>query len=518
MGILARPLSADAGLGRALQDDLYSDYRPTTTAGVRITPDTAMGMSGVYACTTLITEDIAKVPLQMFEDQGKAGVSETDNNPLSDLLQHQPNDYQSAFEFREMLTGFSLLRKFGIAEIIPGPRGPVDQLIPLHPDLVREQVLPNGQRRYPYRDPKLNFQERVLLADEVFILRGKHGASVFDYARESMALMLATEQFAGFLFSRGAKFQGVVQAPKAFANDTVRGAIRKGLDEYAIGGRRAGRPLLLEDGMTWVNAGMTSSDAELMESRKWSLREVCRWFRVQPSKVADLENYKYATVEAENINYVTDTLLSWAIRWEQAIRRDLIIAKGRFFARHNLDSLLRGDAAARAQAWALAIMWGWMTRNEVRAKENMNPIDGLDEPLTPSNMQIGSDGKPMGPVALVGGRLSETLAPAARGQLRLLASDAASRVVRRETAALAKIAERAAGDRDSFRSGVDSFYAEHAEHVAAALHIPEHVARQYAHDQRAGLLGAGETPTEEWSIERVRRLAALAMDQEALAA
>jgi HK97 family phage portal protein len=414
-----------------------------------------------------------------------------------------------------MLTAFALLRKFGIAEIIPGPRGPVDSLVPLHPDLVREDVTTSGQHRYWYSDPKKNFQERPLLSDEVFVLRGKLGRSILDFAKDSLGAQLATERFQGLLFSRGAKFAGVVSHPKLL-QDPTRTAIRAALDEYAIGGPRAGRPLLLEDGMTWENAAMTSAEAQMVENLKWGLLQVCRWFRVQPSKVQDLSDAHYANVEQAAIDYVVDTILSWAIRWEQAIRRDLIINKVRFFARHNLEGLLRGDSQARAAFYSLAIMWGWMTRNEVRAKENLNPLKGLDDPLTPLNMgvgRIGPDGKPAAMLLL-----PETIPNAARGQLKLLASDLADRIIRRETAAIGKLAERSGSDAGAFAKGVEEFYAEHANHVAGALHVPVSVAKRYASDQRQALLADGPAVMDDWPVDRAAYLTSLAMDQEELAA
>lgn len=501
--------------GRAWWSDFwYSDPGHSTGAGVRVNADSVMGIPAVYACTTIISEDIAKVPLQMFEDMGDKGRRRASNHPIDDVISEEPNPYQTGIEFKEMMQAFALLRKFGLAEILPGPRGAVDTLWPLHPDLIREErSLVTGMPRYIYRDPKNNFAERTILSDEAFVIRGKLSRSVLDYAKDSLGLELAMDRYQGFLFSRGVKAQGAVTVPKPFANDTIRRGVRKGLDEYSIGGSRAGRPLLLEDGMTWQNVSISNHDAQYDAIRTAGLRQVCRWFRMQPSKVADLADYHYATIEAENINYVTDTLLSHAIRWEQAIRRDLIGNKTKFYARLNLDALLRGDTKSRADAHAIAVQWGWLTRNEVRALENRNPIKGLDEPLTPMNMSrraTDNQQQPTGPTNV------SDLTPVGRGHLKLIASGVAERLVRREHAAVSKLAAKTDGQ--TFREGLEAFYTEHAEEVARDLALPAAQARKYAREQRTAVLADGPMVMDTWLEDRVTHLTDLAMEKTEIAA
>jgi len=497
MGLLAPVLAASPA--SAADDRYYPGGSYSSGGSGGVAADSAMTIPAFYDGVTLISEDIGKVPLQIFEDLGDAGRRRTTNHPLGNILSKAPNEYQTAIEFREMLTAFAILRKFGIAEVIPGPRGPVDQLVPLHPDCVREAQRPH---RYLYADPKLNGQERTILADEAFVLRGKLGKSVLEFASQSLMVEQATERYAADLFGRGARFQGVLQHPRA-ASDGVRRGLRKALDETSVGGPRSGRPLLLEEGMTWQSVSLTSKDAEFLATRQFGIRQIARWLRVPPHKLADLADSNYSNIEQESINYVTDTLLSWAVRWEQAIWRDLILGKDRFYARHNLDGLLRGDFATRAAGYAQAIQWGWMTRNEVREKENFNPIAGLDEPLTPMNMTSDPSGQP--PLA----DLLE-LSPSANGQLRLLAADAASRVIRREMGTIVKLTERAQGNEDAFRASVEAFYAGHADDVAGSLHIPEHVALAYAAEQRNAVV-AGTANIDDWPVDRVAHLADLAM-------
>lgn len=502
-------------LGRILaiapQDDYWYESRGmASTAGARVDMGSAMTWSGMFAAVSYVSEDIGKVPFGMFE-RLESGKREAPNHWLHDKLHDQPNSTQTAFEFFEMMTAFAILRGAGIAE--QRGRGLRDmEIMPLHPDLLVRNTARSGVLRYDYRDPLRRGEVRTIEADRLVRLNGRLGRGIIDVARDSIGLQLALQSSAGYMFSRGARHQGVISRPPNMPwDDSTRGAFRTAIGEYAAGGPREGRPLLLEDGMTWQNASMTATEAEQLGQMRWGITEASRWVRIPPHKLYELERSTNNNIDRQSIDYVVDSLLGWTIKWRQTVYRDLlpVTERSRFFAEANLDALLQGDPTARSQAYALAISWGWMTRNEVRAKENLNALKGLDDPLTPLNMTGAGVSVAYGP-----GRIPE----ATRGHLRLLASDAASRVVRREVAAIGKLAERAAGDQAAFRTGVDEFYGDHGAYVASALHIPEPDARRYARIQRAELLSDGPVVMDAWLVDRVEALANLAMQQDALTA
>lgn len=515
MSFIGRTL-ASAGTVIPFTSDNTDPYFRRSGAGISampVTPDRAMAIPAVYGCTTVVSEDIAKVPLQMFQ-QGDGEKAVARDHPVYDLLHDQPNEYQTAIEFREMMTAFALNRDIGgVAEIIPGPRGPVDQLIPLHPDLlVRETKRTSSGAAivYRYQDPVLQ-RERTLTSDEVFVLRGRFGRSVLGYAREAFGAQLAMQRFQSQAWTRGPRHTGVIQRPKDAPkwSDTARGNFRAAIDEYMGEGERAGRPMLLEDGMTWASAGLTMQDAQFVETLQHGVADVCRFYRVPQHKVQELLRSTNNNIEQQSIDYVTDSLLGWAVRWEQAIRRDLILAKGRFFAEHNLDGLLRGDAKTRAEAYSLAIMWGWMTRAEVRQRENLNPIDGLEEPLQPGNMVVvGQDG-----VARPTQAPPQPSSPATVAHLRLLTRDAASRVVRKEVALLAKLALHTGGKGDEWRSGVRALYLEHAEFVARLLHVPDAVAEAYCQQRAARFVEDGPVGLDDFDTATVESLTASTLER-----
>lgn len=443
-------------------------YRRSGAGEVSVTADTAMTVSAVYACIRVISEDIASVPLQVFERRGESK-SVSDNHPLYDLLHDQPNDIQTAMEFREMLTAFAMLRGFGIAEKVAGPRGFVDQLKPLHPDLIRRETTSTGRLRYQYRDPMRNYDERPLLPEDVFIVKGPFGQSILQYARRTIGLALRMYEHADTAFGRAARPTGALTHPKSLT-DTARKNLRLALDEFATGGELSGKPLLLEEGMEWQQLGLSMKDAEFLDTFKWSVPEIARFFRVPLHKIQDLTRSTNNNIEQQSVEYVTDAVRPWAERWEGSIRRDLIIAPRRFFAEHNLEGLLRGDIETRYAAYAVARQWGWLSVNDIRAKENLNPIEGGDDYLVPLNM-TSSDGTTLA--------FAQPPSVQALGYLRTLVRDAAARVVRKEQAALARLEKQTGGTGDDWREGVREFYAEHERFVASVLRIPDEAAERY---------------------------------------
>jgi HK97 family phage portal protein len=501
MGDLGMVLGADKGVA----DYWYEPQGMATLAGIYVSPEGAMKISAVYASVRTIAETLASVPLHMYQRIGDGGGKrEARNHPLEDLIARRPNHYQTALEFREMLSAFALLRKFGIAEIRAGDRGPVDQLVPLHPDLVREETLPDGTRRYRYRDPLQSNAERILLDDQVFVLRGPFGKSVLDYARENFGLAMALERAAAALMGRGVRAQGVLQHPKLLS-DKARENLRKGLDEYGAGGAKEGRPMLLEEGMEWQSVSITPEQAQFLDSRRFSVADIARWFRVPLHKIGELTRSTNNNIEHQGLEFVTDTMMPWAERWEQAISRDLILAPQTYFAEHNLDGLNRGDLLGRYQAYAIGRQWGWLATNDILRRENMNPIAGGDDDyLTPMNMTTGADGQ-----------ASVAFAPRpsvqALGYLRVMVRDAAGRSVRKESAAIAKIAERTGGSGAAWTAGIREFYAEHATFVATLLKLGEEDAQAYCAG-RLELL-AGQASGDDPETERIGQLAALAISR-----
>jgi HK97 family phage portal protein len=381
----------------------YQPITGLTLSGQRVTPDSSLRTAAVYACVRVLTETIASLPLIVYRREDNGGKTRARNHPLFTLLHDQPNNWQTAYEFIEMMQGHLELRGNAYAEIIPGRRGFVDQLIPLHPDKVEVEVLKNGQLDYLYRERPGNI--RRIEQDMMFHVRGWGsngyvGASPIALAAEAVGMSLAAQEYGARFFENDASPGGVLEHPGTLKDDAATERMRKSWQE-AHTGKNRGKIAILEEGLKYTKIGLTNKDAQFLESRKFQAEEIARIFRVQPHKIGLLDKATFSNIEHQAIEFVVDTIRPRVRRWEQAIQRDLILQKGTFFAEFLIDGLLRGDIKSRYEAYKIALGGAgspaFMRVNEVRVTENMNPIgpEG-DQLVTPMNVQPQPPVKPNG--------------------------------------------------------------------------------------------------------------------------
>lgn len=386
IGSLLRPLAATW----APDDDRwYAPLTPLSQAGVPVNPETALRLAAVWACVRIIAETVATVPLPVYERLSDGGKERVRRHPLYDVLHDRPNRWQTSFEWREMMTGHAVLRGNAFSRIVPGPRGPVDQLIPLHPDRVRVEQLDNGDLRYEVR--RQDGTTYRLLQDEMFHLRGLSsdgisGLALTAYAQESFGTALAAEGYAARFYSQDGSPGGVLET-EATLGPTAYQNLTQSWKQAHTGPKGWHQPAILEQGLKWHQIGLSPEDAMLIDQKKWSVADCARWFRMPPHMIGDHERgAAYASVEQQALDFVVFTMTPWFVRWEQRLNSDLVLAPQRFFVEFLLDGLLRGDIESRYKAYAVGRNWGWLSANDVRRSENMNPIEDGDEYLRPLNM------------------------------------------------------------------------------------------------------------------------------------
>jgi HK97 family phage portal protein len=401
-----RRLAAQRGIfGHTLRDgpagpgdDFW--YGPAPLAGsgpLAVTPQSALQVSAVFACVRVLAETIASLPLVLYRRKAGGGKERAIDHPLYDVLHNTPNNWQTSVDWRQQLQGYLALRGSALCEIRQGPRGAIDRLLPLHPDRVRVEQRDDGAI-IAYVQPKgAAAVERVLTQEQLFRLNGLSsdgitGLSVVGVARRAFGLALSAEAHGAAFFNRGAKPAGILSHPGQLS-PAARARLRANWDDMTSGIDNAGRTAVLEEGMTWQAVGMTSADAEFLATRKFMVSDICRWFRVPPHMVQDLERATFSNIEHQSIDFVVHTIRPWLVNWEQAITRDLITDPEQYVAEFLVDGLLRGDSASRVAVYNSGLANGWMTPNEVRALENLNPVDGGDELRAPLNM-APADGPP----------------------------------------------------------------------------------------------------------------------------
>ena len=393
-----RPRASNPG---PLDDFWYSGTPYQTNAGVMVNPTTAMRVTAVYACVRLLSETGGSVPCQFFRRMENDTKELATEHALYNILLNRPNEYQTAFEFWEQVIRCCGVRGFFYAEIVLDRLGQVAELRPLHPDRVTQERLIDGNIRYRYLD--LVGNERLFLPKELFRVMyyteedGMTPISPIKANADSVGITEAAERFAASYFGNSAVPGGALESDGKL-NSEARSEIAASWNRAHRGPDRAGKIAVLDQGLKFKQITINNEDSQLLETRQWQLTDICRIYRVPPHLVQDLTRSTFKNIEHQSLDFITHTMRPWYRRIEAAISRDLLIPdEGKnYFARFNLTDLLAADAKARADLYASGIQNGWMTRNEARKFENLNPLDDLDEPLMPSNLR-GINDPPPGP-------------------------------------------------------------------------------------------------------------------------
>ena len=348
-----------------------------TFAGVGVDPETALTYSAIYSAVKIISETIASLPLITYRRAPDGGKIRIDEHPISPVLARRPNSWQTHFEFIEMMQGHVLLRGNAYAQVLTA-NGRVSELIPLHPARIEPRMESSGPV-YQYTKPDGDIV--IFPAEEIFHLRGLssnglHGLSPIAAARESIGLGMAAQEHGARLFGQGARPAGVLTHPGKLDQPTS-DRIRQSWERAYGGLSNAHSVAVLEEGMQFERVQLTSEDSQWIESRKFQIEEIARFYRIPLHKMNSMERATFSNIESQAIEFVSDTIIPWVRRWEETILRDVFtLTRDRaVFAEFLIGELLRGDTESRYKSYAIAKQNGWMNSNEIRALENMNPID-----------------------------------------------------------------------------------------------------------------------------------------------
>lgn len=359
-------------------------------SGITLRGDQPLTLSAVWACTRVISEALASVPAQIIERRGDSRVP-VEMHPAHWLLNTSPDEEIPAVSFREALTAHALLWGNGYAEIQRQTNGMPAALHLLQAHRVRPMRTDAGELVYEYRDEDGSLA--VLPSADVFHFRGlgydgRIGYSVVNLARQSLGLSAALEAFGAGYFGNGTHPSGVLTTDTKLDKTQIE-QLREEWERVHKGARRAGKTAILGGGIKWASLTVPPEDAQFLESRRFQILEVCRWFRVPPHMLAELERATYSNVEQMQIEFVTHCLLPWARRFEAEANLKLLgrNQRGRLTVRLNLDGLLRGDIKTRYEAYSIGRQNGWLSANDVRRLENMNPVAGGDDYHVQVNMQ-----------------------------------------------------------------------------------------------------------------------------------
>lgn len=387
--------------GASLEDPHVSIDRGTTlfdmlggrqsASGKRVNQRTARRYSAVYSAIDMISGWVGVLPLNLYQRRSdRRGKDLVRTHPGSRLSRESPNREMSAIDYKTATQGHLLTRGNKYAEIQTSG-GQLEALWPLHPDKVE---LVRDQQGTPFYRVRVGAEAEILDFDQVLHIRGlglsgREGWSPIKLARESIGLGLATEEFGSRFFGNNSTPRGVLSVPDEL-NPEGRKKLKKGWQRAQGGLENAHRVAVLEHGIEWQQIGLSAEDSQFLETRRFQVREIARWFKIPPHKLRDMQAGEPNSLDEQNLEFLQDTLEPWLVRWEQAFTNQLLTPSERddgLFFEFDRNAVLQADSEGRASMYQARFNTGSMTPNEIRAKENENPLpEGGDEAYLQVNM------------------------------------------------------------------------------------------------------------------------------------
>lgn len=367
-----------------------------TKSGVSVTAQSAMRVGAVYACVRIIAGAVATIPLHIKKRIDERTREDASDTKLWELMQRKPNRWQKPHQFRRYLQSCVLLKGNAYCHIVRS-RGDVIELLPLDPDRMKIEQNNDLSLKYIYQRPNggfTDFDQKEIFHLFGMTLDGIRGVTPITYARETIGLSLAMEDHGAKTFKNGARVGGTLEHPQKLSDEAYN-RLKASTDEFRAGGAQEGKDYILEEGMKYNRISMTSADAQWIESRSFSRSDIAMFFGVPPHMIGVTEKTTSwgSGIEQQSNGFVAFTLEDHLTMWEQGITIDLTTDR-QIFARFNRSALVRGDIKTRWGAHAVALQWGAVSPNEVRAVEDMNPREGGDQFYEPPNTAGGEKPEP----------------------------------------------------------------------------------------------------------------------------
>ena len=340
---------------------------PIVRSGVNVTEQSALAISTVYACVYKIASTISSLGLEIYVRDGR-NVEIANQHPAYNLITSEPNEYQNAYDFWENVMASALMYGCGYAVIERNARGYAERLVPVsYYDVDVKEV--DGERVFVIRD------YGAVTQDNMLEISNMNRMSPIRLHRENMGLAKAAQDFGSEYFGQKGQMTGVLASDQPLRKEQM-DVIQNSWNQSAM---NAGTKLL-PFGFKYQRITITPDEAQFIETRKFQAEEICRIYSVPPSLVQLETQTTFNNVEQQNLQFARHTISPWAKRIEQEIDRKLIQSFERpdIYSKFSMDDLYRGDLAARTNYYQQMLSSGVVSINEVRRKENMNPVEGGD--------------------------------------------------------------------------------------------------------------------------------------------
>ena len=358
-----------------------------TDAGVVMDHDNSLRQSTVWACVQYLTKSVAQIDWNVVRELENGDVVPVPSSPVDWILNHRPNAEMGSFTFRQTMLGYALLWGNAYAEIQRDQAGRVVALWPINPDRVRPKRDVDGVLYYEVWNGANGKED--MDAMDIFHIKGfgngPIGYDVVSFAAQSIGWARATEIFGSQFFGDGMNPSGIVSMERALTPDAMR-ELQAKMTKFR--GPRGDKTLYLDKQMTWTPVSRTPNEAQFIETRAHQVSEICRWFGVPPHKVMHLANATFSNIEHQSIEVVVDSIVPWVKVFEQEADHKLFGSNRMGLeTRMRVNSLLRGDSAARAELYRTLFQVGAASPNTILRLEGMNSLgpEG-DQHFVPMNM------------------------------------------------------------------------------------------------------------------------------------
>lgn len=468
-------------------------------AGIVVTPEVALQVATVWACIEIIAKSVASQRWKIYESLPKGDHEELYDDQVGYLLNCRPNPEMTAVSMREAMLMAAIAFGNGYAEIEWDRSNRPYAIWPLAPnrgDLVRT----NGRlqlRVQNFEMPPTYLEYEDVLHIKGMGITGLVGSNIISQAAHTIALSIAAERFAESYFGNNTQMGGVLSYPQKLDEEGFE-RLKGELKETHSGPNRSFRPLIADQGATWMQISADGEKSQMNQSRAAQVVEICRWFGVPPHKVAELSRSTNNNIEHQGLEFVRDALKPWAVRCEQEVDYKLLDTRGRpRYSKIDLDPLSQGDAVSRKDYYVGMRNIGAFSVNDILRMENKNTIgaEGDIRTVNSASTRLEDVGKNIAPAAgsnaakpaqagdeAGGGRVA--------GTFRQMFEGFFNRVAARREARLADVSAKC--DETGVEAAMNHFVAQQIAALSDCLRKPcEALAERASGDPFAIALDAG---------------------------
>lgn len=369
--------------------------------GIAVSPATAQKLTAVYACIYVLSSTMAQLPLSVLRKVA-GGIEAATDHPAHYLLHDEPNQWQTSYRWRETKQAHTLGWGNGFTRLVRNRRGELQSLDMCEPQVT--DLVKNGSR-WIYSTQDEDGYPLAVSPEDMIHLRAigsgrRMGTSPIRQNAETIGLGLAAVRYGKEFFEGGGRPTGLVSLKDGKLSNDAWERLKKAWNGAVVKLKQSeNKTLLLPADLDYKALTIAPEDAQFLETRKLTRSEIASMFNVPSHMINDLEKATFSNISEQAIQFVRHSVMPWVKNWEEELNRRVFTRAERlagYYIKFNLAGLLRGTPKERAEFYRIAIQDGWMTRNEVRVLEDLNPQAGLDSMLLNVNTQLlGPDGLPL---------------------------------------------------------------------------------------------------------------------------